>query len=148
MQYTVCTETCGAAGVTRRRFCTEFQYISTGVVRQLDGGACNGRILLVNPHQSSRSTFSQGSLLSFFAFKEGMLGTPISVLGGWPTVSDRFLRLQRGHRLHLWYIGKRTLVEMLTVRRVRHITLASSWRPARTGNTQGAQPPDNPASMG
>src|SRR5215471_11299087 len=59
----------------------------------------------------------------------------------------RFARLQRGHRLHLWYIGKRTLVEMLTVRRVRHITLASSWRPARTGNTQGAQPPDNPASM-
>src|SRR5215813_9913363 len=34
--------------------------------------------------QSSRSTFSQGSLLSFFAFKEGVLGTPISVLGGWP----------------------------------------------------------------
>src|SRR5262249_10389499 len=37
--------------------------------------------------QSSRSTFSRGSLLSFFAFKEGMLGIPISVLGGWPTVS-------------------------------------------------------------
>jgi hypothetical protein len=43
--------------------------------------ANNGRILLVNPLQSSRSTFSRGSLLSFFAFKEGMLGTPISVLG-------------------------------------------------------------------
>ena len=42
----------------------------------------NGRILLVNPLQSSRSTFSQGSLLSFFAFKEGMLGAPISVLEG------------------------------------------------------------------
>jgi hypothetical protein len=53
----------------------------------------NGRILLVNLLQSSRSTFSRENLLSFFAFKEGMLGTPISVLGGWPTVSDRFLRL-------------------------------------------------------
>ena len=42
----------------------------------------NPPILLVNPLQSSRSTFSQGSLLSFFAFKEGVLGTPISVLGG------------------------------------------------------------------
>src|SRR6266568_2555601 len=46
-----------------------------------------------NPNllQSSRSTFSRGSFLSFFAFKEGMSGTPISVLGGWPTVSGRFL---------------------------------------------------------
>jgi hypothetical protein len=44
-------------------------------------------ILLANLLQSSRSTFSWGSFLSFFAFKEGMLGTPISVLGGWPTVS-------------------------------------------------------------
>jgi hypothetical protein len=51
----------------------------------------NGRILLANLLQSSRSTFSRGSLLSFFAFKEGMLGTPISVLGGWPTVSGRLL---------------------------------------------------------
>jgi transposase len=42
----------------------------------------NARILLVNPLHSSRSTFSWGSLLSFFAFQEGMLGTPISVLGG------------------------------------------------------------------
>ena len=45
------------------------------------------RILLVNLLQSSRSTFSRGSFLSFVAFKEGMLGTPISVLGGWPTVT-------------------------------------------------------------
>jgi hypothetical protein len=42
---------------------------------------------LANLLQSSRSTFSWGSFLSFFAFKEGMLSTPISVLGGWPTVS-------------------------------------------------------------
>ena len=39
-------------------------------------------ILLVNPLQSSKSTFSRGSLLSLFAFKEGKLGTPISALGG------------------------------------------------------------------
>jgi hypothetical protein len=35
---------------------------------------------LANLLQRSRSTFSRGSFLSFFAFKEGMLGTPISVL--------------------------------------------------------------------
>ena len=51
-----------------------------------------GRILLANLFQSSRSTFSRGSLLSFFAFKEGMVDTQISALGGWPTVSGRFVR--------------------------------------------------------
>jgi hypothetical protein len=49
----------------------------------------NGLILLANLLQSSSSTFSQESLPSFFAFKEGMLDTPISALGGWPTVSGR-----------------------------------------------------------
>src|SRR5436309_12531993 len=48
-------------------------------------------ILLANLLQSSKRTFSRGSFLSFLAFKEGMLGTPISVLGGWPTVSRRLL---------------------------------------------------------
>ena len=54
-------------------------------------GQNNPRILLVNPLQSSRSTLSRGSFLSFLAFKEGMLSTPISVLGGWPTVSARLV---------------------------------------------------------
>src|SRR5215467_9463386 len=40
--------------------------------------------------QSSRSTFSRGSFLSFFAFQEGILSTPISALRGWPTVSGPF----------------------------------------------------------
>src|SRR5438067_1015059 len=53
----------------------------------------NPQILLANLLQSSRSTFSWGSFLSFFAFKEGMLGTQISALGGWPTVSPQYLRL-------------------------------------------------------
>src|SRR5262249_26706860 len=56
----------------------------------------------------------------------------------------RFLRLQRGQRLHLWYIGKKKPVEVLTVRRVRHITFASSCRPARTGNTRGHTRPTPP----
>src|SRR5262245_19230938 len=43
-------------------------------------------IILANLLQRSRSTFSRGSFLSFFAFKEGMWDTPISTLGGWPTV--------------------------------------------------------------
>src|SRR5215510_87145 len=59
-----------------------------------------------------------------------------------------FLRLQRGQCLHLWDIGKRKPAEVLTVRRVRHITFASSWSPARTGNEHGAQLPEHPASMG
>src|SRR5262249_29034002 len=42
----------------------------------------NERILLVNLLQSSRSTFPWGSFLSFFAFQEDMLSTPISALGG------------------------------------------------------------------
>lgn len=44
-------------------------------------------ILLANLLQGSRSTFSRGSFLSFFAFQEGMWDTQISVLGGWPTVT-------------------------------------------------------------
>src|SRR5882762_10016573 len=52
----------------------------------------NGGILLANLLQSSRSTLSRGSFFRFLAFKEGMLSTPISVLGGWPTVSERFSR--------------------------------------------------------
>src|SRR2546426_7997057 len=61
----------------------------------------NEGILLANLLQSSRSTFSRGSFLSFLAFKEGMLGTPISVLGGWPTVSGRYLyNALCGHHRH------------------------------------------------
>jgi hypothetical protein len=41
-----------------------------------------GWILLANLLQRSRSTFSWGSFLSFFAFKEGILDTQISALGG------------------------------------------------------------------
>jgi hypothetical protein len=55
---------------------------TTKIVFPLYKVAKNGGILLVNPLQSSRSTFSRGSLISFFAFKEGMLGTPMLVLGG------------------------------------------------------------------
>src|SRR5262245_57279434 len=51
-----------------------------------------GGILLANLFQSSRSTFSWGSFLSFFVFKAGMLDTHISALGGWPTVSGGFVR--------------------------------------------------------
>ena len=50
----------------------------------------NARILLANLLQRSRSTFSRGSFLSLFAFKEGIFDTQISALGGWPTVSARY----------------------------------------------------------
>jgi hypothetical protein len=52
----------------------------------------NLRILLANLLQSSKSTFSWENFLGFFAFPEGMLGTPISALEGWPTVSLRLMR--------------------------------------------------------
>jgi hypothetical protein len=60
----------------------------------VDGVSKNGRILLANLLQSSRSTFSWRSFLSFFAFQEGMVGTRVSALGGWPTVSGGFFETQ------------------------------------------------------
>jgi len=49
------------------------------VWRPLLGVSGKDRILLANPHQSSRSTFSWESFPSFFAFKEGMWDTQILV---------------------------------------------------------------------
>ena len=62
--------------------CTEFLHMPRGEMAPHGSCRFNGRILLANPLQSSKSTFSRGRFLSFFAFKEGMLGTPISELGG------------------------------------------------------------------
>jgi len=50
----------------------------------------NGRILLANPLQSSKRTFSWGHFLSFFAFQEGMWDTQVSALLSSPTVSARY----------------------------------------------------------
>src|SRR5215475_14853131 len=61
-----------------------------GVVVQMIRCTNNGRILLVNLLQSSRSTFSRGSFLSFFAFQEGMRDRQTSALLGSPTVPGRF----------------------------------------------------------
>ena len=72
-----------------------------GIVGHLRPYANNGRILLVNPFQSSRSTFYRGSLLSFFAFKEGMLGTPISVLGP-PVANGQFVAV-RERSCRVWF---------------------------------------------
>ena len=55
----------------------------------------NEKILLANLLQSSRSTFSRGSLLSFSTFKEGMWSTPISVLEGCSTVSEQLVDKQQ-----------------------------------------------------
>jgi hypothetical protein len=49
-------------------------------------------ILLANPLQRSRSTFSRENFPSFFAFKKGMWGTQISALLSSPTVSGGFSR--------------------------------------------------------
>ena len=64
-------------------FCT----LADGVVGQMIRCTNNGGILLASLLQRSRSIFAGGSFLSFFAFKEGILDTQISALGGWPTVS-------------------------------------------------------------
>src|SRR5262247_3370548 len=77
-----CRKTCGRG--SKRTEMIRMGYSTPRLHLSWVAPACrkNGRILLVNPLQSSRSTFSRGSLLSFFAVKEGMLGTSISVLGG------------------------------------------------------------------
>jgi hypothetical protein len=84
--------------------------------------AKNEGILLANLLQSSTSTFSRGSFLSFFAFKEGMLGTPISVRRGWPTVSRGinenaskcFYRCRNvGERLSSCHLNKQRLIDPL-----------------------------------
>src|SRR5215471_4045021 len=56
----------------------------------------NARILLANVLQSSSRTFSCVSFPSVFAFKEGMWDTPISALGGSPTVSGGFVSQKQG----------------------------------------------------
>src|SRR5215475_982485 len=58
----------------------------------LRGVSITSLILLANPLQSSRSTFSWESFPSFFAFKEGMWDTQIAALLSSPTVSVRFSR--------------------------------------------------------
>ena len=67
-------------------FCT----LANEVVVQMISCTDNGRILLANLLQGSRSTFSQGSFPSFFAFEEGMWDIHISALLSSPTVSARF----------------------------------------------------------
>src|SRR5262245_22953848 len=70
----------------------------------------NVPILLANPLQSSKRTFSWGHFLSFFAFQEGMWDTQVSALLSSPTVSVPFLRhwpaLPTQHvRTALWSLG-------------------------------------------
>src|SRR5438270_13156965 len=57
------------------------------------------RILLANLLQSSRSTLSRGSLLSFLAFKEGMLGETIASLPGFGMAPEGQLSYSSG--LHI-----------------------------------------------
>jgi hypothetical protein len=72
--------------VTVSGFCTALGW----VIGHISPDPHNGRILLANLLQSSRSTFSWGGFPSFFVFKAGMLDTQILAPGGWPTVSGRF----------------------------------------------------------
>src|SRR4030095_13786210 len=86
-QSTGCRKTCGKGAKRTQILAMGCSTPGLALGQGSPGCRFNGGILLANLLQSSRSTFSRGSFLSFFAFKEGMLGTPISVLGGWPTVS-------------------------------------------------------------
>src|SRR5262249_17968337 len=63
----------------------------------------NGRILLANLFQGSRSTLSCVSFPRVFAFQAGMWGTPISALLNSPTVSGRFLRQIKVKWLYGYY---------------------------------------------
>src|SRR5215510_11237952 len=72
-------------------FCTP----ADGVIVQMIYCTDNGRILLANLFQGSRSTLFCVSFPSVFAFQAGMWGTPISALLNSPTVSGRFLAALR-----------------------------------------------------
>src|SRR4029450_9119395 len=107
----------------------------------------NGRILLAKLLQSSRSTFSWGSFLSFFAFKEGILDTQISALGGWPTVSGRLVCTRRA--------GLHQCLILLPACLAVHPQLLGLLEPATTGSAGVACDrtpeqiclPDGPASL-
>src|SRR6516164_6983432 len=61
---------------------------ATSLALFIGGGEGNPHeVLLANPLQSSSSTFSWGSFLGFFAFKEGMWDTQIAALLSSSTVS-------------------------------------------------------------
>src|SRR5262249_13833580 len=79
----------------------------------------NHRILLANLLQSSRSTLSWESFLSFFAFQDGICEAQISALGGWPTVSHRFPGEIMSHGVWLSYrfpLSYRDVEELLLER--------------------------------
>jgi hypothetical protein len=61
--------------------------LRAGIVGHLRSYAHNGRILLANLFQGSRSTLFCVSFPSVFAFHTGMWGTPISALLNSPTVT-------------------------------------------------------------
>ena len=64
-----------------------FSTLATDSIASLLACTVNGRILLANLFQSSRSTLSCVSFLSVFAFQAGMWGTRISILLNSPTVT-------------------------------------------------------------
>ena len=75
----------------------------------------NGRILLANLLQSSKSTFSCVSFPGLFAFQEGLWDTHISALLSSPTVSGSVLK-----------------VEITAQRRGLTAINAEAWRLSRT----------------
>jgi CheY-like chemotaxis protein len=78
----------------RKKFdcCATSSNLTAKIIYQINQVSKNGRILLANLLQSSKSTFPCVCFPSFFAFKEGMWDTQISALLSSPTVSVRFVQ--------------------------------------------------------
>jgi hypothetical protein len=70
-----CASTVGQGGLLHSILGMSCWTAWPSIFAQMSNCADNGRILLANLLQSSSSTFSWGSFLGFFAFKEGMWDT-------------------------------------------------------------------------
>src|SRR5215216_4630129 len=84
-----CWQACGTR-ISRPSSCGG---LGTNIALFIGSGEGNPHeLLLANLLQGSRSTFLASVSQAFLPSKKGMLNIPISVLGGWPTVSGRFSR--------------------------------------------------------
>jgi hypothetical protein len=86
-------------------------------------GISKGMILLANLLQSFSRTFPEESFLSFFAFKEGMLDTPIPVLGvgqQYRAFLRRHLMLNSGSETAGTASGGECVPPRVAARRQRH----------------------------
>jgi hypothetical protein len=136
--------------------CTGKPDTATYPKRTLPTSATTGRILLANLLQGSRSTFLASVSQAFLPSKKGMLNIPISVLGGWPTVSLRLLIVLTSayqQRKYTWrnkflrFLGEGAPFNGIRDRSRRELRVDSGVRgtqhASRRGTPWGVKPVDN-----